>query len=88
MAEATIQYSTRAVDQLEDLEIEDAKRIVSKLDDVTWNVKHYLERQRMSGESYNSLHIDDYRVILDWRPNEGPGILFIQQICPRSHIYN
>ena len=79
MANATVEYSTRAVDQLEALETADAERIVSKLDDVTWNVEHYLRGRKMTGEPYYSLRVGDYRVIIDWRRDEGPDVLFVRR---------
>ncbi len=87
MGRAEIEYSTRAVDQLDRLETEDAERIVSKLDDVTWNVEHYLRGRRMSGEPHYSLRVGDYRVIIDWRRNEDFEVVFIRQIGHRSNVY-
>ena len=87
MAEATVEYSTRAVDQLEDLENEDAERIVSKLDDVTWNVEHYLQGRQMTGEPHYSLRVGDHRVIIDWRRDEDPEVLFIRRVGKREGVY-
>ena len=87
MAEATVEYSTRATEQLDDLETEDAQRIVLKLDDVTWNVEHYLQGRRMTGEPHYSLRVGDYRVIIDWRRNENPEVLFVRRVAHRSNVY-
>lgn len=88
MAKATVEYSTRAVGQLEDLETEDAERIVSKLDDVTWNVEHYLRGRQMTGEPHYSLRVGDYRVVIDGRRNENPEVLFVRRIAHRSTVYD
>jgi mRNA interferase RelE/StbE len=87
MAEATVEYSTRAVDQLEDLETEDAERITSKLDDVIWNVEHYLQGRQMTGEPFYSLRVGDYRAIIDWRRDEDPEVLFVRRVAHRSDVY-
>lgn len=49
MAKADIEYSSRAVEQLEQIETETAERIISKLDDVAWNPEHYLKGRKMIG---------------------------------------
>jgi mRNA interferase RelE/StbE len=87
MAKATVEYSTRAVDQLDDLETEDAERIISKLDDVTWNVEHYLQGRRMTGEPHYSLRVGDYRVVIDWQRNKDPEVLFVRRVGHRSSVY-
>lgn len=87
MANATVEYSTRAIDQLEALETADAERIVSKLDDVMWNVEHYLRGRKMTGEPYHSLRVGDYRVIIDWRRDEDPDVLFVRRVAHRSDVY-
>lgn len=88
MAKATVEYSTRAVNQLEDLEAENAERIVSKLDDVVWNVDHYLQGRKLTGQPYYSLRVGDYRVIIDWRRDEDPEVLFVREIGPRKNVYD
>jgi mRNA interferase RelE/StbE len=89
MAEATVEYSTRAADQLEDLETETAERIVSKLDDVTWNVEHYLKGRQMTGQPYYSLRVGDYRAIIDWQRAEGNGdVLFVRRVAHRENVYD
>lgn len=87
MAKATVELSTRAVDQLDNLEPETAERILSKLDEVTWNVEHYLQRRRMTGQPYYSLRIGDYRAIIDWRRDEDPEVLFVRRVAHRDNVY-
>lgn len=88
MAKATIEFSTRATDQLEDLDPEPAERVVSKLDDVVWNPDHYLGGRRMTGKPYYSLRVGDYRAIIDWRRDEDPEVLFVQRVGHRRNIYD
>lgn len=88
MARAEVEYSTRAADQLEDLENEIAERITSKLDDVTWNVEHYLRGRQMTGEPHYSLVVGDYRAVIDWRRNEDPEVLFVRRVGHRRNVYD
>ena len=88
MAEAEVEFSTRATDQLEDLETETAERILSKLDDVTWNIEHYLQGRRMTGQPHYSLRVGDYRVIIDWQRDEDPEVLFVRRVAHRSNVYD
>ena len=87
MAKAEIEYSTRAVEQLEKLETETAGRITSKLDDVTWNVEHYLRGRKMTNSPFHSLRVGDYRVIIDWRRDEDPDVLFVRRLGDREGVY-
>lgn len=87
MSKATVEFSTRAANQLDDLENEDAERIVSKLDDVTWNPEHYLHGRRMRGQPVYSLRVDDFRVIIDWKRDVDPEVLFIRRIGKRDNVY-
>lgn len=88
MSKVDIEYSTRAVDQLNDLETEVSERIVSKLDDVVWNPEHYLQGRQMTDSPYYSLAVGDYRVVIDWRRNETPEILFVRRIGHRRNVYD
>lgn len=87
MGKADIEYSSRAVEQLEQLETEPSERIISKLDDVAWNPEHYLKRRKMAGSEYYSLRVGDYRVIIDWRRNETPEVLFVRRVGHRRNVY-
>ena len=88
MAKATVEFSTRAADQLEGLETEHAERIVSKLDDVTWNPEHYLRGRRMTNTPFYSLRVGDFRVIIDWRRDVDPEVLFVQRVGKRDSVYD
>jgi mRNA interferase RelE/StbE len=70
-------------------ETETAERIVSKLDDVTWNVEHYLQGRQMTGQPHYSLRVGDYRIIIDWRRDEANGdVLFVRRVGHRSNVYD
>lgn len=86
MAEVEVEYSQQAAEQLESLEGEIAERIVSKLDDVVWKPEHYLKRLRNS--PYHRLRVGDYRVIIDWKRDEDPEVLFIRDVGHRRNIYD
>ncbi|XVH33875.1 type II toxin-antitoxin system RelE family toxin (plasmid) [Haloferacaceae archaeon DSL9] len=86
MAKAEVEYSQQAADQLEDLERETATRIVSKLDDVVWKPDHFLKR--LSGSEYYRLRVGDYRVIIDWKRDESPEVLFVRRLGHRRNIYD
>lgn len=79
-------YSQQAAEQLEDLETEDAERIVSKLDDVVWKPDHYLKS--LTGSPHYRLRVGDYRVIIDWRRDEGPEVLFVREVGNRRNVYD
>lgn len=81
-----VRYSDRAADQLGDLETETAERIVSKLDDVTWNPEHYLRRLQGPGQADYRLRVGDYRVLIDWRRDQ--GVLFVTEVGHRRNIYD
>lgn len=61
---ADILYSDRALEQLEDLETEHSKRIVSKLEEATEWTEHRL--RSLSNSPYYSVRAGDYRAIVDW----------------------
>ena len=88
MAKAEVEFSTRATNQLEDLENEIGERILSKLDDAVWNPEHYLKGRRMTGQPYYSLRVGDYRAVIDWRRNEDPEVLFVRKVGHRRNIYD
>jgi mRNA interferase RelE/StbE len=86
MAEVEVDYSQQAAEQLEDLETETAERIVSKLDNVVWKPAHYLNS--LSGSPYHRLRVGDYRVIINWRHDEDPEVLFVREVGHRRNIYD
>lgn len=87
MGKADIEYSTRAVEQLEKLETEIADRITNKLDDVAWNPEHYLKGRKLTNSPNYSLIVGDYRVIIDWQRGKTPEVLFIRRVGHRRNVY-
>ncbi|MDY6765387.1 MAG: type II toxin-antitoxin system RelE/ParE family toxin [Halobacteria archaeon] len=69
---------------VEDAEKELRERIVRKLDDVEDFPEHYLKR--LSGSPYYRLRVGDYRVIIDWKKDEGE--LFVRKIDHRDSVYD
>lgn len=87
MGKADIEYSTRAVEQLEKLDPPMAERIIDELEEVTWNPKHFLKNRKITGLPYYSCVVGDYRVIIDWKRNEEPEVLFIRRVGHRRNVY-
>jgi mRNA interferase RelE/StbE len=82
MAEVVV--SDNAAEWLRDAEPDVRDRIVNKLNDVTDFPSHYLKR--LSSSPYYRLRVGDYRVIIDWRKDDGE--LFIRDIGHRRNIYD
>ena len=82
MAEVVV--SDNAAEWLRDAEPDVRERIVNKLDDITDFPGHYLKRLR--GSPYYRLRVGDYRVIIDWRKDDGE--LFVRDIGHRRNIYD
>lgn len=80
---AEVEYSDRAVDQLEDLERETAERIVSKLDEVADFPGHFLKR--LQNSPYYRLRVGDYRAEIDWRQDD--EVLFVRRVGHRDGFY-
>jgi mRNA interferase RelE/StbE len=79
-----VSLSERAVGQLDDLGPETAGRILSKLEDVTWNPEHYL--RPLSGCEGYRLRVGDYQVIVDWRRDDGE--IFVREVGHRRNVYD
>lgn len=88
MSKANVEYSSRAIKQLDKLENHISERIISKLDDVSWNPEHYLKGRKMTGSDYYSLRVGDYRAVIDWKRNETPEVLFVRRVEHRDNVYN
>lgn len=80
---AEVEYSERAVDQLEALDREAAERIVSKFDETSNFPGHFLKRLRNS--PYYRLRVGDYRAEIDWRTDD--DVLFVRRIGHRDGFY-
>lgn len=82
MAEVVV--SDNAAEWLRDAEPDVRDRMMNKLDDITEFPDHYLKR--LSGSPYYRLRVGDYRVIVDWRNDDGE--LFVRDIGHRRNIYD
>ena len=80
---AEVEYSNRAVEQLDDLEQETAERIVSKLDEAAAFPGHFLKR--LQNSPYYRLRVGDYRVEIDWRQDD--EVLFVRRVGHRDGFY-
>lgn len=76
--------SNRAANWLRDAEPDVRDRIMKKLHDITDFPDHYLKR--LSESSYYRLRVGDYRVIIDWRKDDGE--LFVREIGHRRNVYD
>ena len=76
--------SDSAADWLRDAEPDVRDRITDKLHDITNFPDHYLKR--LSGSSYYQLRVGDYRVIIDWRKDDGE--LFVREVGHRRNVYD
>lgn len=81
---ATVTYSERAADWLEDAEPDVAERIVAKLDEASGFPSHFLKP--LAGQPYHRLRVGDHRVIVDWRRDDDE--LFVRRIGHRRNIYD
>lgn len=60
----TLEYTETIQETLEELEREDARRIIKKLDDIQDFPGHYLDR--LKNHPGYKLRVGDYRVLVDW----------------------
>ena len=81
---ADVVVSDRAADWLRDAESDIRDRIMNKLHDIEDFPDHYLKR--LSGSPYYRLRVGDYRVIIDWRKDDGE--LFVREIGHRRNVYD
>lgn len=80
----SIEYSDRALNQLENLEKENAHRIVKKLEGATEWTDHRLEP--LKGYPFYKLRAGEYRAVIDWRKDE--DTLFVVIVGHRRNIYD
>lgn len=53
---------------------------------MVWKPGHYLKS--LSGSLYHRLRVGDYRVIINWRRDEDPEVLFVREVGHRRNIYD
>lgn len=78
-----IEWSERAVEQLEELEPDVQDRVVSKLEEATEWTEHRLDP--LSNYPYHKLRAGDYRVILNWDKNA--DALKVKAVGHRRNVY-
>ena len=81
---ADVVVSDRAADWLRNAEPNVRDRIMNKLHDIEDFPDHYLKR--LSESPYYRLRVGDYRVIIDWRKDDGE--LFVREIGHRRNVYD
>ncbi|MGB9986018.1 type II toxin-antitoxin system RelE family toxin [Salarchaeum japonicum] len=59
-----LEYSVTIQETLDELEREDAQRIIKKLDDILEFPEHFLDR--LKNPPGYKLRVGDYRVLIDW----------------------
>lgn len=82
---ADIEYSTRAVEWIEEAEPDARDQVRKKLDRAAEFPEHFLKR--LSDSPYYRLRAGNYRAVVDWRRNEDPAILFVREIGHRDGFY-
>lgn len=78
-----LEYAATIQETLEQLETEDARRIVKKLDDILDFPDHYLDRLK-SHPGYK-LRVGDYRVLVDWDKDD--EMLYAIDVFERKREY-
>jgi len=81
---ADVVVSDCAADWLRDAEPDVRDRIMNKIHDTEDFPDHYLKR--LSGSPFYRLRAGDYRVIIDWRKDDGE--LFVREIGHRRNVYD
>lgn len=79
-----IEYTEKALGQLEDLEKEIADRVLNKVDEAANWTEHRLEA--LSGWPYYKLRIGDYRAIITW--DREADLLRVEAVGHRRNIYD
>ena len=78
-----LEYTATIQETLEQLETEDARRIIKKLDDILDFPGHYLDRLK-SHPGYK-LRVGDYRVLVDWDKDD--EMLYAIDVFERKQEY-
>ncbi len=79
----TVKWRQKVLDELEKLPMVVSKRIVRKVNSITEQPEHFLER--LSGDLGYKLRVGDYRIIIDVIENE--KILAVRVIGHRRNVY-
>lgn len=78
-----LRYTDAIQETLDELEREDAQRIIRKLDEVLDFPEHFLER--LKNHPGYKLRIGDYRVLVDWDKDD--GTLYAIDVFERTTEY-
>ena len=78
-----LEYSDAIQETLDELEREDAQRIIKKLDDILDFPEHFLDR--LKNHPGYKLRVGDFRVLIDWdKDNE---VLYAIDVFERKNEY-
>lgn len=78
-----IEYTDTIRDALDQLEPDDARRIIKKLDDIVDFPDHYLDR--LKNHPGYKLRVGDFRVLMDW--DKDTQVLYAIDVFERKREY-
>jgi mRNA interferase RelE/StbE len=78
-----LEYSDAIQETLNELEREDAQRVIKKLDDILDFPGHFLDR--LKNHPGYKLRVGDYRVLIDWDKND--ETLYAIDVFERKNEY-
>jgi mRNA interferase RelE/StbE len=78
-----LEYSNAIRETLDELEREDARRIIKKLDDILDFPTHFLDR--LKNHPGYKLRVGDFRVLIDWDKDD--ETLYAIDVFERKHEY-
>jgi len=78
-----LEYTEAIQESLEELETEDARRVIRKLDDILDFPDHFLDR--LQNHPGYKLRVGDFRVLLDWDKDE--ETLYAIDVFERKNEY-
>lgn len=80
---ADVEFTDKAIEQLEGLENNVSERILKKLEEVKDWPGHYLES--LQGYPLHKLRVGDYRVIVDW--DQKKKVIHVHKVGHRRNVY-
>lgn len=81
-----VEYSSRAADWLRNADSDVQEQVIKRVEKAEDFPSHFLTR--LSNSPYYKLRAGDYRVIVDWKRDENPEVLFVREIGHRRNIYD
>lgn len=79
-----VEWTSKALELLEELETEPQERLLAKLDEASEWTSHRLEK--LSGYPYYKLRAGDYRAIVTW--DRGDDTLIVEAVGHRRNVYD